>query len=79
MRGICICMCAGMCACVRASIYACGSQRSTSDVVLYFSQPYILRQGLSLDLELEVLERLAGQRVAWTHLSPRPCAGVDCM
>lgn len=69
---MCVCMCThmfvhgGMCA-----LYAQGDKRLMLDVFLNCSSPYLLRQGLSLSLELDNSARLAGQRAPGILLSPQ--------
>jgi hypothetical protein len=77
LAGVCICVCTCACWCVcvlrvhmcmnlcmrSVSVHSCQSQRLTSDVFLYHSHLYfILRQGLSVNLELIDSARLTGQR-----------------
>lgn len=46
-----------------------GGQGVTLGIFLYHSLPYLLRQGLSLKLELAVSARLAGQRLKSAFVS----------
>jgi hypothetical protein len=61
---VCVCVC--VCVCVRACacVHAWGGQRSASDVFLYCSQPYFLRQGLSLHPQLMI-------QVNWLSSKPQ--------
>ena len=54
-------MCMYVCVSACRHVYACGGQRSVSDVVLYCFLPYFLRQSLLLNLELVDSARLSGQ------------------
>lgn len=60
----CVCM---VYACVRR--WTCLCQRLMSGVLLYLSPFYFLRQSLSLNLELSICTRLAGQWVLGILLS----------
>lgn len=51
---MCICMCDLMCLCANEHMCTCEWKPEADIVVFGCSSPYILRQGLSLNLELTV-------------------------
>jgi hypothetical protein len=51
-------MCMHVCVCVHLTTQ-CRGQRSISDILFYYSLPYILRQGLSLNIKLINLASIA--------------------
>lgn len=85
---VCVCMCARagawVCICAYVSeciwVYACGGQKLISGVFLYNSLPYLLGQGLSLNLILINLARLASQQAPRDPCgSPSPDLGLQML
>lgn len=63
----CVCMHVYMCVDVLAHVRSCGRHRLTSGCILQFCfHLNCLRQALSLNLELTISARLAGQGTSWS-------------